>query len=355
MFLFSSMGLLFSYFTIKEELGLYDRFTSKLCDNSDSKFNCSSIINSKSGKLLGEVSLNDLSLVFFLSSTTIIFLLGFNYLFYLVFLSIALPIIFYSIYQQVLVLKKWCKLCLLISLTTVLMSLVLLLNFEKTFFSSIYWYKSLALSIIYLMTWISIKPLIKKHIELNDVEFNYLKFKRNYSLFKIALSNNLKLDTRIENKLSFGSVKPKIIIDAITNPTCGFCKQSFDVYKDLLEQHSKKLDIQVNFIFNISDTTENFSRGISQQLMNIYKNKGSSDCYEAMKYWFDKRNINDWKKKYSDVSKDNVNLQEHGGWCKNNKIVYTPITLINERFYPSNYDIADIKYFIDELILEKRN
>jgi len=60
------------------------------------------------------------------------------------------------------------------------------------------------------------------------------------------------------------------------------------------------------------------------------------------------------KKKYSLVSKEETSiLKRNKEWCSNNNINYAPQTILNNHFFPTEYDITDIAHFVDNLKNDK--
>ncbi len=354
MFILSFIGLAISIMVLRKELGIFDIFSQKICSLNE-KINCNLVIDSQKTVFFNTLSLGDLSLIFFMSSVVINLFLGFNYLFYSIFLILSLPIILYTIYLQAVIIKKWCSLCLLISLTTLIMiSFLSLYNYNWSFDIQ-YWKKSILISFSILIAWLYLKSHLKKYIHLIKEQYSYLKLKRDFKLFDSVLSSDKKFISNSLNKISFGASNPKIVIDAITNPLCSFCKDSFNSYKVLLDNEKYKSDLQINFIFNPINDGISLSKEISAKVLNIYSNFGKKACFEAMDMWFNS-DSNKWQKKYSSVSgMRNIDLETHLNWCETNKISYSPLTLLNGHEYPiTHYQIKDINYFIEEL-LAKRN
>ena len=123
---------------------------------------------------------------------------------------IALPITLYSIYYQFSVVKKWCPLCLGIVAVLWLQGLCLLLN--KPFLTNpkfdigsgfILFFSFLLITSL----WSFIKPLLKKQQDLEKLEIEHFKFKRNFDLFNAVYSKSEKIDISIDttNEIVLGN------------------------------------------------------------------------------------------------------------------------------------------------------
>lgn len=349
--LFSLIGLIVSVLIVRKGLGLSDNISQKICSNKG-EGNCDSVINYKVDGILGKISFGDLSLVFFIAITIISFFIGFDYLFYLVLFLLCIPVILYSIFLQGIKIRQWCALCLMISSVILLLNTELVFNEFNLAFNSLFWKRSFSVFTIISVVWIYVKPYVLKYIGLIDIELDYLKFKRNFKLFNALLTQNRKVETNSIKKMRLGSNSPKIIVDVVISPTCSYCKNTFNVFRKILKKNTHKEKIQVNFIFNINLESKNdVGRHISAQILNLNKEFGVSESYNAMKFWFDTKNYKKWNKKYNTVdSKIPEILVENTKWCELNNINHTPQVILNGYLYPSEFDIEGIEFQMEGLL-----
>jgi len=346
--LLSIIGAAASILIVKEELGFVDVITQKVCGAiSQEKAGCSSVVNSKQGKLLKGVGLGDISLVFFLS-VSIISAFGSISVSALYVLSvISIPVVLYSIYVQAFQLKEWCVLCLVVG-AVLLSQAGLLFSIHSVWQISIFDITVLlfAMSIIFA-AWHTFKGLIKKEKQLEKVETDFLKFKRDREVFQSLLEKN-KLDNLKtlpkESQMRFGVVDAKINLTAYTNPLCGFCTEAFKAYDKLMLQYPENVSVQ--FVFNTPEDATNPSTSIAKRLFELY-GKDQNQALQALRNWFDTKDVDGWKKNYGEpntmmLQYDKV-LQEHRAIAKVNDILYTPETLVASYKYPrSQYDYKDL-------------
>lgn len=353
--LLALIGIYISWLITKEELGIRDTITATLCSTLNEKGSCSNIINSKV-RFLGLISLSTATGIFFISQLAILLFIGFDPSFFSIALLAAIPAVLYSLYSQAFVLKEWCALCLVTALLLFLeMGIVftapLLLTFNAT-----YWIKALLCITLVSLGANQAKMLIEKNIALKKSEMDFFKFKRNYGLFtsllyKKQLPNNNSIPSQYE--VRFGSDHPVLIIQAVTNPLCGYCTDAFKAYFSLLEKYGTA--IQVRFIFSVPyEKPDTLSTKIALEVLDAYSHN-PQQALLLLKDWFDKKDISAWENKPGHPSPEKLQLlQSHRSWCDANGILYTPATFINNYQYPNEYKTQEFTLFADEMIEQLR-
>lgn len=348
--LISILGLVLSIYIIRKVLGIRDELIDKVCKTQSSKIDCNDVMVSNSSKLFGLISLGDLSLIYFSHTILILVLIGYNNLYFSVLSALSIPVIIYTLYQQKFKLNKWCTLCLFLSSVFILQISHSIFFIEEYSFDYIFTSKSLFLFFLISYAWSFLKPKIEEYFILKTDNIKFLKFKRNFSQFNTLLERRRfkKVRSYKVEKLVFGSQTPKVVIDVVISPTCKFCGESFKIYSDLLDNFNNN-DLQINFIFNVS---KNNSKAIiiAAKILSVYYNQGRKKCLEALKFWYDNENVNKWESLYNNESINYVkNIEKQADWCVENNINHVPVTLINNCFYPTQYELSDIFYFINDL------
>lgn len=360
LYYFSALGIGYISFLIaKEELGFNSAAVAKFC-NQFSNSSCADVIKSDGSKIFNTIALSDIAVTYALSSILFLLFYGFTNSFSFLLGALSLPIIIYAVFYQWQVLKSWCLLCLGISGLMIVSFTLTLLNFKGfSFPTTELLYFGFIFSVIGF-SWSKIKSVLKSNNQLKSTQIDFLKFKRNYNLFAMLLNSQtpIKENNLYEtaNIIHFGNPKASLKIIAVTNPLCGFCKKSFEMYSKLLAKYSNQ--IQVTFIFNVHyENVNHQGTQISHRLIEKFYTKSNEDCFEAFKQWFEDRDISSWQKKFGISTNtdfiDSLGFQNN--WCKLNEINYTPATFINGKIFPKEYDISDLSFFIDELITEKES
>ena len=350
-FFFSSLiGLIFSIFIIQEKFNLTEKSLFKFCDLSN-EISCSSVIKSDKPFFFGFLSFADLPVIFF-GSSLLSFIVDANKSAVTIgtLSFIAIPFILYSIWLQKVKLKKWCFLCLIISFVLLFNAIFYYLVLSEVSFYSYVVYFEYVISLIFVMSsWLIIKPVISKNIEL-DTQNNELKrFKRNYKIFKMLTDSKLALEEKFYDfdKIIIGNPEAKIELNLILSPNCKYCHIAFKESIDLIQDYPDKVFLSI--LFNISE--DNPSVTIPSKILQIKKNNPEK-VIEALSDWhIDNLPVEHWNKKWDVVIENDTKaqIQTQYDWFEKNGFNSVPIKLINGSIYPSEYDLQDLKYFIGEM------
>lgn len=358
--LLSLVGIYISYLITREELGIRSKIVDKVCRGASGKAGCSDVINSSENKIFNIVSLSNLSVTFFVGYTLINSLLGYSYVFSLIILTLGLPVILYSLYQQFFRLRKLCTLCLGISAIFSGQFIIALIIGQNSLFSVEYGFKSVFIFALIYTIWVYFKPALVSQIESSATRFEFLRFKRNQNIFRSLLHQNSIAfpDSIIDgHKIEFGAQKPAVSISAITNPMCGFCADAFEAYDQLMKSH--KEEIRINLIFNVpTERLDNIATQLASSMVKIFITQGSEMAWQSLREWYKNRNPELWQSQFGAVVESDIEiietLKNQKEWCDLNKIDYTPVTLIDGNFFPTEYVISDLHLLIPDFILDKR-
>jgi uncharacterized membrane protein len=364
-FALSVVGIYISYLIVQHELGVHSQILDKFCSGQSKKTNCDAVLSSKGANVLGLFRLSDLGFVYFTSISLTWLLLSLNNfqttssLFLIS--SLAVPFTFFSIYYQKVVVKSWCPLCLTIVG-------LLWLQFASLFLVKAFWENKLMINsssifflasmLVVITSWIFIHPLLKKEQKLEKLEIEHIKFKRNFKLFSAALNLNEQLETEISdsNEIIFGCTNNKNVLKIIiiTNPMCGFCKESHKLVEEIL--NGRHTNIQICIRFNVrTDDLDSAGTKIAAKILELYNTTTEKNCLLALSDIYGKVDAVTWLKKWGEVSSSKYveTLNNEKDWCTKNKINFTPAVLINGRQYPNEYDRMDLLYLIDDLMEEQ--
>lgn len=362
-FLLSLMGLAISYLIVKQELGDGSPLLKKICGN-ESENGCSAVLDSDGSVLFKYVKLSDLSGMFFMGVSLLSIAqlyIPSNFLPFLSLVSLlALPITLYSLYYQGSVLKKWCRLCLMIVGVLWLQSMVLYgvprlfldsnLTFNQTF-------PILFLVFLGAFSWYVLQNSLAQSKELSSVKMMSNKFRNNFNVFNALLQQNTPIQTDIQDKetpeLIFGRPNAPLNLLLITNPLCQYCKQAHAEAEALYLNN--KEDIKLTIRFNVATSAlESDAYRVSKRVLELYQNNLDS-AFEALSEIFGtKAPLGAWLKKWGEPKEECSDLhrllEQQRNWCFNNGYDFTPALLINGRKYPDEYQREELKFFVDELV-----
>ncbi len=352
------IGVFISISIVQEELGVSTPLGNAFCGDATEKKDCDAVLSSKGAKIIGNYKLSDLSLLYFsglLIATVFAMVFKpslFNGLF---FISLfAIPITFYSIYYQYKIVKKWCLLCL--SIVGVLWLQAGVVFIDKYVFTSIPLENSLLIALSFLSIfsiWSFLKPLISNNNTLKKEKIEFVKFKRNFTLFESLLNKSATVHTQLPqtHEIVFGNPAANLEIIIITNPFCGHCKPVHTLVDDILHKYNNEVKIIIRFSVNTKDLESN-GVNITTRLLEIYHTKGTKECLQAMSSIYGGQQPATWLQEWGNCKEKTkfiTVLENQSTWCKDNSINFTPEILINGKSYPKEYNRPDLLFFIEEL------
>lgn len=260
-------------------------------------------------------------------------------------------------YQKYVV-KQYCKICILISTVLLFQICLSFLFLPSNFTIQILKYQTILNFIVSIIFSISFANLIKfnlkyKMITLRD-RISNLRIRKNLSLFKLALKNSKRYNSKdiYKSSLNFESSSAQLNVLLIISPTCGHCKESIETLYKLWKESDKKFNLYLNFNIDIySQNTELLETHII--LTNIFLTNSSEYFIDSLLVWYSNRDIIQLKSR--DIYNRNIDLiykylNEQYKWNYSNNIFNTPKILINEFEYPDYYDRKDIKFYLFDLV-----
>lgn len=353
----SSLGLIVSILIAQEKLGFKNSIISNFC-NLSSNSSCNSVINFSENYESKWISFSDLPLLFFGASLIAILVQPFSSSIFVGFLSLlAIPIIVSSIWIQKFELQKWCVMCLMVSFLIFAQSIIwfssnlftLSFNFGAVF--------PFLFSLILLVPiWFVIKSIAKSVLENENSLKELKKFKRNYSLLtflskKVSHTNGFD-DLR---GLNFGNRNAVVKLTVIISPSCGHCHRTFQEAFDLVLKFPDKIFLSV--LFNINpENADNPYKAVVERLLTINRSTPGKTV-EAISDWHIKKmSLKKWLKKWNiDTVSMMINqeINKQYEWCSKNDFNYTPVKIVNEKLYPNEYELSELKYFLNDFVEEK--
>ncbi len=347
---FAGIGLYISYLLVKEKVGYHSPYVLSVCTSLPNS-NCNDVINSKGGNITKEVSLADASFIYFL----ILFVsctLWQNNGVITGLVLLGIPVGIFSLYYQGIVLKKWCPLCL--GVVFILGLLAGTLSWEASFL-----FPRMEIVVFFLLisllspAYFFVKSLIETGKNQEQELIASRRFKRNPEIFqKIMAGAEVVHDTALlKNEIIIGNENAINYLITYTNPLCGHCKKAFESYLKIVQLYPG-----MKIVIRLNADTEDFdspSTQISCRLIEINNEKGAEEFINAYISWFNNKNIDEWLKKYGKPKFNQSHLlllQEHKKWALNNKISFTPATIIGNKVFPSLYNHEDLIYIIKDII-----
>ncbi|KAF2329091.1 thioredoxin domain-containing protein [Flavobacterium daemonense] len=359
-FIFPVIGILFSIAALKDLFGAKSELLDRFC-NMTTSVSCTSVMQSNKWRIFEIINFSDLSIIFFcfqfLGLLTSFFINDSNSYFSIqkIILVCTMPLIMASLYYQKFVERKWCPICLIIIGIIILESQYIFFLLQPPFDLQIYpiLVFGFILATIALL-WFSAKKVLIEQRELKEFRIKGNRFMRNYKIFKNNLLASNKVennDLQFEESLILGNPEASLKIILITSPFCSFCSEAHSMIEKILEKHSQKVCFDIRFNFNEKASTQK-SKKIHQQLVSIFLKQGQEIFMNSLHDWFktkDETKLNILESSILDDSKLNSILEKHFSWNQLNNINYTPAIIVNNHFFPTQYNRNDLMYFVSDL------
>jgi uncharacterized membrane protein len=352
--LFAIVGFAFSILLYKVGLGASQGFLNRFCSLS-SKTSCHAVLNSASAKLFPGLSFTDIGILYFsFQILSLSFSIVPTNLLYGISI-VASAFVLYSIYQQAVVLKKWCPLCLCVLAILLLQSSI---GFWKvrnvlTFLNGNAYVALVAVSAILFIVWQQLKPLIESNVVLESAKIELLSFKRNQNIFlqqyaKIAVLNDAEI--KGVPQIILGNIAASVQLTVIANPFCKACLVAHKIIANFLE----KYPISVRLVFLVPDEPgQEHKRKIASSLFHQYtieKTRGAN----AIKKWYSQALFSEDNNPIALTEQEQQiyksYLEVHYNWCVANAIIKTPSILINNKKLPPMYSANELQYHMEQLL-----
>lgn len=353
----SVIGLVFSVFIVREKLGLKNHIVSKFC-SINSNVSCDSVIQSEQGVINKWISFSDLPILFFSVNVLAITFQPSSSSNVVGFLSVvSIPVLLYSILIQKLQLKKWCLLCLVVSFIIVIQSAiwffmgpaVLEVAFPKLF-------PYLFFLILTSSFWLGLKPILEHKFKIEKSIIELKKIKRNSTVFNSLLRRIPVIEgfDQLEG-LRFGNRNSDVNITLILSPSCGHCHKAFQEAFELVSSFPQKVSLHV--LFNINPQNEDNPYKVVAESLLAINNANLGMMWESVSDWHIQRmGLEKWNNKWriSPIPRRvNHQMVQQYNWCLENEFNYTPVRIVNDKLFPLEYDINDLKYFLNDFAEER--
>lgn len=360
--LLASIGVILSMAAFKDVFNWKVSFIDELCSNT-STMDCTTIVQSNKWKIFNYISFRDLSLIFFISQISGLFIFEFHtidLLFFkmqFIFLFSSLPIIILSIFYQKFIENKWCTICLSIIAVLILQWFLI----YETLNSDIRLHEVLPNSILFFLllfitffSWQILKIFLIKIRKLKTAVIENNRVVRDFEIFSSILYKNIRYSYP-NNAFRLSENSGLTRLDIVTNPFCGHCSKAHEILHSVYENYPK--EVEINLIFNVSLINLDPERKkIVRSLVHIFYEKGKGNFIVALNHWFTHKNLNLWSEKYSvnftesDSIKLDKILEKQALWCSTNELFMTPIFFLDGYKYPSKYDRNLLPIFIPDII-----
>ncbi|NML35773.1 thioredoxin domain-containing protein [Chitinophaga sp. G-6-1-13] len=358
-FLFTSItlaGAVTCALLIWHELDQSNPVTQQICGYGE-KSGCGAVLRSKASKIAG-ISWSTIGFTYFMGQILLLLFSGIvnpRSLLIVSWLNIlTLPYIFFSLYYQRQVVKRWCTLCLFIQG-------LLALQFVTALAGS--WYVLLSANGIYqefilmpltmfavpFITLMLLIPALEKVKEYRNDKRELRRLKHNPEIFNALLTKQKTVTEPTEGLgITLGKPDAKYKLIKVCNPYCGPCAKAHIPMDELLNNNP---DVQVQIIFTATNKEGDSTSLPVKHLLAITEKNSDQLTRQALDDWYlsDKKDYQTFAAKYplnGEFQKQDTKVDAMRDWCRKTGIAFTPTFFINGYQLPAIYNLSDLKLFL---------
>ncbi len=356
LFTLNSLGLYVSSVLLLHEKGISSILVNNVC-KINKNFDCDAVVKSQSAKI-GLISLAELSCIYFSSILLLIFaahaillLPHSDTIEYLSFLNLlCCPFLLYSIISQ-WHLKKWCFLCLSISL---------IIGSETLLLFCFYHRRSIPLQILELHSFFIFlvgiclfaiqKYLSQKEIYQN-LQTEMLKIKRKPNIFSLLIEQSPSILIQDNSYLIIGKKDAPITITTWISPFCAHCGKLITDMISMYKIHQDKF--QWHIYLKGKKPTERVENEVQLFLVSLYL-KDAQHFSDTLKYWYRNPRKSFLKACTATITNEAMLLfEEQVAFTEEMNIKEYPSVFMNGVQLPKEYSLTDLPYILyDKEIIE---
>lgn len=363
--LLAAAGLFVSCLIVFKDIGIENRLAAKVCGKENE---CEQVIHSKGSKLPFGIHWSDAGVIWFASMLLVLVFSAFSQrtvemIKIISLLSFpAVPFIFFSVYYQWRIAKKWCRLCLVIVGLLSIQVSILLPSFFQTPWQYIGMQQVLFFVTFFVIVatgWYAVKKILLQQKKLEAGFYDGIRFKRNERVIAALLENQKIVDVAPwEHDLQTGNEKALVQITVACSAYCGPCAKAHKVLHALVQKYGSSLGLTVRFSLNAGNGNDKKTKAVEYILKHLAvvaeemsPAKKSLYTREMLHNWFEMMDYEKFAAIYpetADVSVSEI-LKQNEEWIKDSDIHFTPSIFINGRMLPENYSLAEIHWIINSM------
>jgi len=348
-FLVHCAGVAVTSILLWYEYDMENPFIKKFCSVSASA-NCASVLFSKGGKLFNLVSWSEIGFVYF-TGAFFYQVFAMNSFYWTAIVSLpAAAYIIYSVTYQAFVIKKWCRLCLIIQALLLLHLLlgIFTQQLQQALANSgnIINITILPAYAIPVVLWLVIKPYLYEAREKKVLEKQLAKIKTNKDIFDQLLQSQIPMKTfPTALGIIMGNPKAANTIVKVCSPYCEPCGNSYPNIDRLLN----KDNWSVQLIFTTGAKKNDRNSQAAAYLLSKAADSSHS-AQQILSHWYAVERHNmalpaSEKEAENNVRKHAAHLQAMYNWCLQENIKITPTIYVNGRRLPEQYGVTDLYSF----------
>lgn len=336
--------------------------------NSEDLNGCQKVLHSNIATVWKGITLGDIGLIYFGNQLFFLFLSSIAGSIFHSFLLLSMCTVFsvlfsfFSIFYQLFMIKKWCRLCLMVLAVVWLQAFTLGAYFMQSgialritalfinFNSAIFFIISFC---VVATLWFSAKSISAKVRDAEKKEIELLKWKRDPNVFYSLLHQQRFVEaTPWQEDIVLGNKNADIQLLIVSNPFCSPCAVNHKEIDELLNNYPDLVGVTYRFTVNV-DIVEDEGNIAVTHILNacMFHDYEIEGVKHPLDFWFETMDINEFENRYIWDKERNIQelLLRYAKWCKENNILRTPSIFLNGYELPKQYKAHDLKLLIPTL------
>ncbi|MCL2098113.1 MAG: cysteine peptidase family C39 domain-containing protein [Bacteroidales bacterium] len=349
-------GIIVSVLLLWHEVDRNSPVLQQIC-TAGKKVNCDAVLDSKAAKIFSWLSWSEVGFFYFTGGFLALLFAGsqaFTIITILAYLNaLALPYTLFSVVYQWRVSRQWCPLCLLVqallvSEFTVSLFIGNLSALQLTFADFALLIPAFGLP---AALWYAMKPQLMA-AQRGKRNFRQLqRIKYNPETFEALLQKQQQMSVAADGLgIRLGNPQAKISLIKVCNPYCGPCARAHTIIDELLKDNR----VSAQIIFTATNDEKDYRSLPVKHLLALAAQNDGLLTKNALDDWYGAK-LKDYEAfaaKYplskEDIDSQSEKIEAMKKWCDEVKVAYTPMIFMNGYLLPSIYNVADLKYFLEE-------
>ena len=306
-----------------------------LC-NIKGRDRCQEVIGSKGSKILGHISIGDLSLTYFITIIFITILPNYSIGAVSLYPLTSIAFVIYSVIWM-LVNKKACPLCITVDLLLIVQAILVASSLAEIEFTRLTLTYAVAFFIVYLAL-IKLKDLLNSERDLKSLKTIKEALISDTNIFwELMRQQQCAIQKMPEHTIWNTKDSSKLTILIVINPHCPFCHR---IHKKLW----RLSDYNIELLF-LTKEKDRKAELVAAYILEQFHN-GNLSWEKANEF------IEDYYKEPTSPASWHIEdksydiLMQHRAFCIENNISGTPTVLINGRRIPEQYILPDLEYIL---------
>lgn len=341
-------GLAASVMLFSKQEGVQIKLADTICRSGGESSNCNSVMDSKGGKLFGIISWSDIGVIYFATALISLLVLGYDNLGLIVSILsvICIPYVFYSIWYQWRIVRKWCPLCLAVQAVFLLQLIVAIFAFHYTGMQ-FHLYPLIVFGIIGIIIATSLfilEPIINRAVKYPYMESAFIRFRHQPEVMNLLMKSK-SYDTSGVSQMIINP-EAENIITFVFSTFCGPCLVKIKGIMKLLT----KYDIGLRVVMPIKNPQDAKELSLIEYFITRYLESPEKFIQLMESYPDDYSTI---RQKFGTFKSSNPEvvhgmILSHYQWFYSNGFTGTPVILYNNHKLPDYYNLQDLEVIIIE-------